>query len=91
MHLKILIRICSQPAYFLKIYSTKPTQKRSLMHLITFFICGWFPGSPNLITIPQGEIPKFLKDDNVIQSDKLYENFNTNNVVVLSLFNFSLP
>ena len=39
---------------------------------------GQFPGNLNLIAIPQGKIPEFLKADDVILPNKLCENFNRN-------------
>ena len=43
-----------------------------------FYSYGRFPSNLNLITVPQGHIPRFLKAKDDISLNKLYRDFNRN-------------
>ena len=43
-----------------------------------FYSYGRFPSNLNLITVPQGHIPRFLKAEDDISLNKLYRDFNRN-------------
>ena len=43
-----------------------------------FYMHGRFLGNLHLITVPQGDIPSFLKTEDVTSPNRLHQNFNRN-------------